>query len=88
MKFIKEIFTDSDGSPSSKRVVMFILLFLFVGVSIYNLCTGKNLDDTLKNQLFYLLCWIFSTVIGEKVVNIFTTKPVEKKDEPKVESEK
>lgn len=80
MKFIKGIFTDSDGNPSSKRVVMFILLFLFVGVSIYNLCTGKNLDETLKNQLFYLLCWIFSTVISEKVVNIFAGNAAAKVD--------
>lgn len=73
-KFIKEILTDTNGSASSKRVVMFILLFLFVGISIYNLTSGKNLDETLKNQLFYLLCWIFTTVIGEKVVDMFAAK--------------
>lgn len=73
-KFIKDILTDTNGLASSKRVVMFILLFLFVGVSIYNLSSGKNLDETLKNQLFYLLCWIFSTVIGEKVIDMFAGK--------------
>lgn len=73
-QFIKGILTDSDGNPSSKRIVMFLLTFLFIGVSITNLITGKDLEDTLKNQLFYLLCWIFSTVIGEKVVNIFNPK--------------
>lgn len=73
-QFIKELFQDIDGRPSSKRLVMFVLTGLFVGVSIVNICTGKNLDDTLKNQLFYLICWIFSTVLGERVVNIFNPK--------------
>jgi hypothetical protein len=73
-QFIKGILTDSDGNPSSKRIVMFLLTFLFIGVSITNIVTGKDLENTLKNQLFYLLCWIFSTVIGEKVVNIFNPK--------------
>ena len=74
IKFIRLVLTDSDGNPSSKRIVMFILLLLFVFVSVLNLMYGKDLDSTLKNQLFYLLCWIFSTVIGEKVINIFSPK--------------
>lgn len=73
-KFIKGILTDSDGNPSSKRVVMFLLTFLFIGISITNLASGKDLEETLKSQLFYLLCWMFSVVFGEKVVNIFTKK--------------
>lgn len=77
-QFIKELFQDIDGRPSSKRLVMFVLTGLFVGVSIVNIVTGKNLDDTLKNQLFYLICWIFSTVLGERVVNIFNPKDTDK----------
>ena len=73
-KFITGILTDSDGNPSSKRVVMFLLTFLFIGVSIANVVSGKDLEATLKSQLFYLLCWMFSVVFGEKVVNIF--KPI------------
>jgi hypothetical protein len=73
-QFIKGILTDSDGNPSSKRIVMFLLTFLFVGVTITNLVTGKDLESTLKTQLFYLLCWIFSVVFGEKIVNIFNVK--------------
>lgn len=70
-EFMKGIFRDKDGSPSSKRVVMFILTLLFCGVSIYNLITGKNLDETLKNQLFYLIVYIFSLVFGENVTGVF-----------------
>lgn len=73
-QFIKGILTDSDGNPSSKRVVMFLLTFLFIAVTIVNLITGKNIEETLKNQLFYLICWMFSVVFGEKVVNIFAKK--------------
>ncbi len=67
-KFIKGVLSESDGTPSSRRLVMFILTFLFVGISLYNVITGKNLDDVLKSQLFYLLIWIFSVVFGDKVV--------------------
>lgn len=81
MSFLRDLFSDIDGRPSSKRLVMFVLTALFVGISIVNIATGKNLDDTLKNQLFYLLCWIFSTVLGERVVNIFNTKNTN--DDPK-----
>ena len=73
-QFIRGILTDSDGNPSSKRVVMFLLTFLFIGISIAYVAAGKDLEETLKSQLFYLLCWMFSVVFGEKVVNIFTKK--------------
>jgi hypothetical protein len=77
-QFIRGILTDSDGNPSSKRVVMFLLTFLFIGVSIANVAAGKDLEETLKSQLFYLLCWMFSVVFGEKVVNIFKSTPSKK----------
>jgi hypothetical protein len=75
--FIKSLFSDKDGSVSSKRLVMFVLTFLFVGVTIYNITTGKNLDETLKNQLFYLLVYVISVVFGENVTGMF------KKPDPK-----
>ena len=74
-KFIRGILTDSDGNPSSKRVVMFLLTFLFIGISITNVAVGRDLESTLKSQLFYLLCWMFSVVFGEKIVNIFKKDP-------------
>lgn len=86
--FIKGIFTDKDGSPSSKRIVMFILTILFVFVSVVNLYTGKSLSDTLENQLFYLLCWIFSIVFGENITAIFKdgkTSLTNKKDDSNIE---
>lgn len=85
-EFIRLVFTDSDGNPSSKRVVMFLLLTLFVSVSITNLVTGKKLDDTLQDQLFYLLCWIFSVVFGEKIAKMWA--PTIKKDTKPTKSSK
>jgi hypothetical protein len=79
-KFLSGLLSDSNGTPSSKRMVMFMLTVLFIFILIVNLWTGKNLDETLKNQLFYLLCWMFSMVLGERVVNIFGKKNPVKTD--------
>jgi uncharacterized membrane protein len=70
-QFIKGVFTDVDGSPSSKRVIMFALTIFFIAIALVNLFTGKSLSDTLQNQLFYLICWIYSAVFGEKITAIF-----------------
>lgn len=95
-EFIKGILTDTDGIPSSKRVVMFLLTFLFIGVSVINILYGKDLEQTLKNQLFYLLCWMFTVVFGEKVAKIWaptiksetkTTTPPKKDDTPQQPAE-
>lgn len=77
-KFMRYVFTDSDGNPSSKRVVMFMLVFLFIAVVIINLVSAKKLESTLQDQLFYLLCWMFSVVFGEKIAKIWA--PTVKKE--------
>lgn len=71
INFIKGVLSETDGTPSSRRVVMFILTLLFVGVVIYNAITGKVIDATLKDQLFYLLLWIFGVVMADKVMTTF-----------------
>jgi hypothetical protein len=70
-EFLSGIFTDKDGSFSSKRTVLFIFTLLFVAVSVINVCTGKNLDATLKDQLFYLLVYVISVVFGENITGLF-----------------
>lgn len=77
--FIKRVLTDSDGNPSSKRIVMFALTILFIAAFIYNMTTGKTPAQVFTDQLFTLLLYIFSVVFGEKVVNIFK-KPEEPKE--------
>lgn len=69
--FIKSLFSDKDGIVSSKRLVMFIFTLLFVVITLINIFSGKNLDETLKNQLFYLLVYCISVVFGENITTIF-----------------
>jgi hypothetical protein len=68
---MKQVITDINGSLSSKRVVMFILLAMFIAHCITNLITGKALSQTLGDQLFYMLIWVSGTVFGEQVTNLF-----------------
>jgi hypothetical protein len=68
---MKQVITDINGSLSSKRVVMFILLAMFIVHCITNLTTGKALSSTIGDQLFYMLIWVSGTVFGEQVTNLF-----------------
>ena len=68
---MKSILTDINGSLSSKRLVMFILLAMFIAHCITNLTTGKALSPTIGDQLFYMLIWVSGTVFGEQVTNLF-----------------
>jgi len=68
---MKSILSDINGSLSSKRLVMFILLAMFIAHCITNLTTGKALSPTIGDQLFYMLIWVSGTVFGEQVTNLF-----------------
>ena len=68
---MKTILSDVNGSLSSKRLVMFILLAMFIAHCITNLTTGKALSPTIGDQLFYMLIWVSGTVFGEQVTNLF-----------------
>lgn len=58
-----------DGIPSSKRVVLFILLLTFIFIVLYNIFTGKKPDDTLQSQLYYMLTTVVGLVFGSNIVN-------------------
>lgn len=66
--FLKSVMSEN-GSPSSKRVVLFILVFLFVFEIIWNLCTGKSIATTLSDQVYYGMLYVVSLVFGSNVVN-------------------
>lgn len=82
INFIKGVLSETDGTPSSRRVVMFILTLLFVGVVIFNAVTGNVIDPTLKDQLFYLLIWIFGVVMADKAVTAFKSSSDKGGDRP------
>lgn len=94
MSWFREMLSGKNGEVSSKRTVMFIFTLTFIGLTIANFVTGKNFDDTLKDQLFYLLIWIISMVFGEQLPQIFGAfrkkeeKTVIEKTETKVEEKK
>ena len=69
--FIVNLFQDVNGSVSSKRLVMFFLVTVFSICVLVNLFTGKNLDATLKDQLFYVMLWVISSVFGEQITKLF-----------------
>ena len=73
-EFIKSLFSDKDGSISSKRFVMFALVLSFVIIMFVNLFTGKSLKDTLEEQLFYLVIYVLATIFGEGIADIFKKK--------------
>jgi hypothetical protein len=74
MNWLKEMLSGKGGEVSSKRVVMFLFTLTFIGLTIANFVTGKNFDETLKQQLFYLLIWLISMVFGEQIADIFKKK--------------
>ena len=74
---IKSILAGSGTGLSSKRVVMFLLLFMFLATCIVNLVGGLKLDPTLRDQLYYSMLTMFGLVFGENAIS--TIKGAEKK---------
>lgn len=70
-QFIKGIFTDKDGSPSSKRIILFLLTCTFLICVFVNLFMGKSLSSTLSEQLFYLVIYALASVFGENITKMF-----------------
>ncbi len=69
--FIKGILSGTDGGLSSKRVIMFLLVIVFIIVCFVNLFQGKALSSTLSDQLFYLVIYSLAAVFGEQITSIF-----------------
>lgn len=74
MNFIKSLFSDKDGSMSSKRLVMFLLTGVFILIIIVNLFWGKVVEASLVSSLVALMWYIYGLVFGENVTNIFNKK--------------
>lgn len=66
--FLRSVLSEN-GSPSSKRVVLFILVFLFVFLVIWNLCTGKSVSTTLSDQVYYAMLYVVSLIFGSNIVS-------------------
>jgi len=73
----------SNGDQSSKRLVLFIVTSLWVIYFFANLFWGRQLKQTLEDNLLYMVVTFFIGVAAEKVVNNVASKMKEpKSDEP------
>ena len=66
--FCKEVVSE-DGRASAKRVSLFLLLFTFIFLCLYNVFTGKMINDNLLTDLFSLLPTIFALVFGSNIIS-------------------
>ena len=77
INFFKGVLSEN-GTPSSKRVAFFILLFAFLVECAVNLIWNRLLSDTLRDQLYYALLTalgaIFVVNIGDKIKEIKITQ--------------
>lgn len=70
-EFIKSLFSDKDGSISSKRLILFALVFTFLFIVFVNLFSGKIIDATLLSSLVTLIWATLTSVFGENITSVF-----------------
>ena len=68
-EFIKGVLSEQ-GLPSSKRAMLFILLLTFVFIILYNLFSGHKPDQTLQDQLYYMLTTNIALIFGSNIANV------------------
>ena len=66
--WFKEMLSGAQGEVSSKRSILFILILLFIGLTIASQVTQKTFDETLKEQLFWLIQTTLVLVFGERAL--------------------
>lgn len=66
MKF--EFLQGEEGEQSSKRLFTFILVVLFTVYFFSNLYWGKVLHESLADNLFYLIGFMYGGVLFEKMI--------------------
>lgn len=69
IKFIRDVLSEN-GSPSSKRVAFFILLFAFLLELAVNLIWNKLLSDTLRDQLYYAMLSCLAVIFGVNITQM------------------
>ena len=67
IKFIKDALSES-GTPSSKRIAFFVLLFAFLAQCAVCLIWKRLLDPTLRDQLYYAMLTALGTIFGVNIL--------------------
>lgn len=65
--FIKEVVSE-DGRGSTKRVVLFVLLFAFLSVVYVDLFTKLSLSAGLEEKLYNAFNFSLAAVVGGNVI--------------------
>ena len=68
MKWLREVMAAASGEASSKRIILFLLVFLFIGLTIASQVYQKSFDEILKTQLFWLIQTTLILVFGERAL--------------------
>lgn len=59
----------ASGEVSSKRTILFFLVFLFISLTIASQVSGHSFDEILKTQLFWLIQTCLVLVFGERALS-------------------
>lgn len=68
MNWFREMMSGASGEVSSKRTILFFLIFLFISLTIASQVTGHSFDEILKTQLFWLIQTCLVLVFGERAL--------------------
>jgi len=68
MNWFREMMSGPAGDVSSKRTILFLLIFLFIGLTICSQVFQKSFDEILKTQLFWLIQTTLILVFGERAL--------------------
>ena len=68
MNWFREMFSGASGEVSSKRAILFLLVFTFIGLTIASQVYQKSFDEILKTQLFWLIQTTIILVFGERAL--------------------
>jgi len=68
MNWFREMMSGVNGEVSSKRTILFLLVFLFIGLTISSQVFQKSFDEVLKTQLFWLIQTTLILVFGERAL--------------------
>lgn len=70
IQFLKQALSE-DGTPSSRRIAFYILLFAFLGECLANIAWKLAMQDTLRDQLYYAMLTALGTVFGGNAINAY-----------------
>jgi len=80
---MKEFLTGPGGEQSSKRLFTLALMLVYIMILCVNLFTGKKLDATLQEQLYYMILIFYGAIAleGWKNFRNINVNPVDKPKE-------